>query len=140
MQVNSMLIRLKLKRGEEKLVESPKVGSRRRSARLPQYPPPALPQVTVEASVSMSHEGEPTNITKDEKVLRKVFFDMIGMVKVLYEDKNTRLWGESSKPPKGEGSSRGGGNGNGNGLEASIYKPPKFFFRLLQLCLIYSHD
>ena len=38
------------------------------------------------------------------------------MVKVLYEEGNTRLQGESSKPPKGEGSS-GGGNANGD-------KPP----------------
>lgn len=40
------------------------------------------------------------------------------MVKVLYEDKNSRLQGESSKPPKGEGSLGGdngkGGNGNGD--------------------------
>ena len=41
---------------------------------------------------------------------------MTEMVKVLYEERNTRLQGESSKPPKGEGSS-GGGNGNGD-------KPP----------------
>ena len=69
----------------------------------------------------MSHEGEPTNMTEDEKTLRKAFFDMIEMVKVLYEERNTRLQGESSKPPKGEGSLGGsngkGGNGNGD-------KPP----------------
>ena len=35
------------------------------------------------------------------------------MVKVLYEERNTKLQGESSKPPKGKGSS-GGGNGNGD--------------------------
>ena len=42
---------------------------------------------------------------------------MIEMVKVLYEERNTRLQGESSRPPRGEGSPGGGGNGNGD-------KPP----------------
>ena len=84
---------------------------------MPQSPPPILPQIAVEDSVSMSHEGEPANMTEDEKVFRKAFFDMTEMVKVLYEERNTRLRGESSKPPKGEGSSGGGGNGNGG-------KPP----------------
>ena len=53
---------------------------------------------------------------EDEKTFRKAFFDMTEMVKVLYEERNTRLQGESSKPPKGEGS-LGGGSGNGD-------KPP----------------
>lgn len=69
----------------------------------------------------MSHEGEPTNMTEDEKTFIKAFFDMTEMVKVLYEERNTRLQGESSKPPNGEGSlgggNRKGGNGNGD-------KPP----------------
>ena len=39
------------------------------------------------------------------------------MVQVLYKERSTRLQGESSKPPKGEGSSGGRGNGNGG-------KPP----------------
>jgi len=108
-----MLTRLKLKRGEETLVESLEVGSRRRSASFPHSPPPVLPQVAVEASVSMSHEGEPRNTIEDEKVFRKAFFDMTKMVNVLYEERNTRLQGESSKPTKGEGSPGGGSNGNG---------------------------
>ena len=33
---------------------------------------------------------------------------MTKMVKVLYEERDYRLQGESSKPPKGEGCSRGG--------------------------------
>ena len=49
---------------------------------------------------------------KDEKDFRKDFFDMIEMVKVLYEERNTRLQGESSRPPRVEGSLGGGGNGN----------------------------
>ena len=64
----------------------------------------------------MFHEGEPTNMTEDEKTFRKAFFNMIETVKVLYEERNMKLQGESSKPHKGEGSS-GGGNGNGD-------KPP----------------
>ena len=61
----------------------------------------------------MSHEGEPTNITKAKRTFRKALFDMTEMVKVLYEERNSNLQGESSKPPKGESSS-GGGNGNGD--------------------------
>ena len=56
-------------------------------------------------------------MTEDEKTFINAFFDMKKMVKVLYEERNSRLQGESYKPPKGEGSS-GGGNGkggNGNG-------------------------
>jgi len=66
--MNVMLTRLKLKRGEGKLVEGHEVG--------PQSPPPVLPKIVVEASASMSHEGERTNMSEDEKVLRKYFFDM----------------------------------------------------------------
>ena len=115
--MNVILTRLKLKRGEGKLVESPEFESRRRSASLTQSPPPVQPQIVVEASVSMSNEGEFANMTEDEKVFRKNFFDMTEMVNVLYEERNTKLQGERSKPPKEEGSSGGGGNGNGG-------KPP----------------
>ena len=63
---------------------------------------------------------------EDEKTFKNDFFDMTKMVKVLYEERNNMLQGEGSKPPNGEGSSRGvnlkedkgkGGNGNGG-------KPP----------------
>ena len=94
-----MLTRLKLKRGEGKLVGSPKVGLRGRRARFRQYPKPVKPQVIVETSEIMSHEGEPKNMTEDEKAFRKVFFDVTDRVKVLYEERNTRFQGESSKPP-----------------------------------------
>ena len=73
----------------------------------------------------MSHEGEPTNMTEDEKTFIKAFFDMTEIVKVLYGEMNSRLQGEISKPPKGEGSS-GGGNGkegNGNGDKAPPSPP-----------------
>ena len=86
-----MITRLKLKRGEGKLVESPEVGSRGRRERLPQSPTSVHPQVSVETPMRMSHEGEPINMTKYEKVFKKDFFDMLEMVKVLYEKRNTRL-------------------------------------------------
>ena len=41
--------------------------------------------------MSMSHEGEPTNIIEDEKAFKKAFFDMTEIMKVLYEERNTRL-------------------------------------------------
>ena len=96
-----MLTRLKLKRGEGKLVESLVVCSSGRRTRLLKYSTPVHPQVAVETLEIMSHEGEPTNMTNDEKKFIEDFFDMTEMVKVLYEERNTRLQGESSKPPKG---------------------------------------
>lgn len=115
-QVYVIVIRLKLKRGEVKLVGSLEVESRGRRARLPQSPTLAQPQVVVETPEIISHEGEPTNMKEDDKTFEKDFFDMIEMVKVLYEKRTIRLQGGSYKPPKGEGS-LGGGNGNGD-------KPP----------------
>ena len=85
-----MLTRLKLKRGEGKLVESPAVGSRGRRARFPKSSTPTHPQVEVESSVTMSHEGEPT-MTEEEISFKKEFFDMTEMVKVLYEERNLRM-------------------------------------------------
>ena len=61
-----MLTRLKLKRGEGKLVESPIVGSRGRRERLPKSSTPTHPQVEVESLVNMYHEGEHT-MTEDER-------------------------------------------------------------------------
>jgi len=116
-----MITRLKLKRGEGKLIGSLEVGLRGRIVRLPQSPTPVQPQVAVETPDIMSHEGEPTNMTEDEKTFRKDFFDMTEMVKVLYEERNNRLQGESSKPPKGEGSL---GGGNGKGVNVNGDKPP----------------
>ena len=85
LQVYVMLTRLKLKRGEGKLVGSPEFGSRGRRARLPQSPTPVQPQVVVDTTEIMSHEREPTNMIEDEKTFKKAFFDMKEMVKVLYE-------------------------------------------------------
>ena len=100
-----LLTRLKLKRGEGNLVVAgPQVGTRTRRAHLPQSPPQISPQIISQASTSMPHEGGPDNMLEDEKAFRKSFFNMTQMVKFLYEERNTRLQGESSKPPKGEGS------------------------------------
>ena len=56
-------------------------------------------------------------MTEDERAFRKTFFDMIEMVKVLYEERNLRMQGESYRPPRIEGYPGGGGHGDGN-------KPP----------------
>ena len=92
-----ILTRSKLKRGEGKLVvASPQVRSRERIASLPLAPPPILPQIAVEASKSMSHEGGTDNMSDEENTFKKYFFDMTEMVKVLYEERNSRLQGQSS--------------------------------------------
>ena len=100
-----------LKIREGKLVgESPQPSSRR--AHFPQSPQPVSPQVSPKASPVMAHEGETNNMTEVEKDFIKTFFDMNEMVKDIYEERNSRLQGESSNPPKGNG-------GNGD-------KPPKW--------------
>ena len=87
-----MLTKLKLKRGEGKLVGAGSlVRARRRRAQLPQSPPQDSPQIAVEASIRISLEGGNDNMSEDEKAFRKAFFDMTKMVKVLYEERNTRL-------------------------------------------------
>ena len=83
LKVYVMLIRLKLKIDEGKLVGSLEVGSRGRRARLPQSPTTVQPQVAVETPEMMSHEGEPTNMIEDEMTFKKALFDMKTMVKVL---------------------------------------------------------
>ena len=75
-------------------------------------------------------------MSEDEKASRKAFFDMTQMVKVLYEERNTRLQGESSNPLKGDKPSKGdggdgaktpkgnGGNGNKPPLTPPLSSPP----------------
>ena len=94
-------------------MEALKLGQGEGDEMLPQSSTLVQPQAVVQTPEIISHEGEPTNMTGDEKIFRKDFFDMIEMVKFLYEERDTRLQGESSKPPKGEASS-GGRNGNGD--------------------------
>ena len=98
-----------------------KVGARRRSAQFPQYPPQGSPPVVLEASESMYHEEGNGNMTEDEKDFRKALFDMKNIIKVLYGERNTRLQGEMSRPPRVEGSLGAIGNGNG---DKPPYTPP----------------
>jgi len=65
----------------------------------------------------MSQGGEPTRMLEDVKAFRKDFLDMAKMVKVLYEERNTKLQGENSRPPRAECSPREEGKKNGD-------KPP----------------
>ena len=85
-----MLTRLNLKRGGGELVEPrSQIVSKRKNA----------PQ----ASIVMVHEEGPKGMSEDEITFRKAFFEMYETLKVLYEERNSRLYGESSKPPKGDG-------------------------------------
>ena len=115
-----IITRVKLKRGEGNIVGTISQASSRR-AHFPQYPPPVSPQVSQNASPVMTHEGEPNNMTEDERDFRKLLFEITEMVKFIYEERNSRLQGESSNPPKGNGGKRGkppkGNGGNGD-------KPP----------------
>jgi hypothetical protein len=104
-----MLTRLSLTRGEGKLVEPSSQLSRRRTIHSPQVSRRHLP--------SMAHEESHEIPTLEEEAFRKTFYDMTEMVKVLYEERNASLHGESSYPPKkieynGDKTSKGiGGNG-----------------------------
>jgi len=65
----------------------------------------------------MSEGGEPARMSEDVKAFRKAFLDMAETVKFLYEERNTKLQSESSRPLRGECSPREEGNKNGD-------KPP----------------
>lgn len=58
---------------------------------------------TPQASIVMEHEEVPKEMFEDEKTFRKELFDMSEMVKVLYEERNSILYGESLKPHGGKG-------------------------------------
>ena len=72
-----MLTSLKLKRGEGKLVggEGSQEEPKKRTKKLPQYPPPSTPPKEVEATLSKSHrEGEiheEADPKEEERVFRK---------------------------------------------------------------------
>jgi len=124
-----MLTRLKLQKGEWKLlVATAEVMPRRRRATRSQSPPPKVPIPTAletpqffasteieevqaipisepESITIMSIEREPEGPSSKEEEFKKAFYTLTEMVKVLYEERNTRMVGESSKPPHGEGSS-----------------------------------
>lgn len=96
-----MLARSKLRRGEGALEEpNPQIGSRR----------PQTPQVIAH------EEGQgQEKMFEDERAFRKANFDMTEMVKMLYSERTTRLQGESSNQPKGNG---------GNGSKPPPPPPP----------------
>jgi len=58
---------------------------------------------TPQASIVMAHEEGDEGMYEDERTFKKAFFEMSEIVKVLYEERNSRLYGKSSKPPKGDG-------------------------------------
>lgn len=56
-----------------------------------------------QASPFMAHEEGPEGDFEGERTFSKTFFEMSEMVKFLYEERNSMLKGDSSKPPKGDG-------------------------------------
>ena len=86
-----MLTRLKLKRGEGKLVgaEGSQEEPKQRRARKTQSPPPSSLPKEAEAALSMSHrEGEiheEVDPKEEERVFWKAFIDMTEMVRILYQ-------------------------------------------------------
>jgi hypothetical protein len=109
-----MLTRLKLTRGEGQLVEPSSQLVRRRTIK--------SPQVSRRYSPSMAHEKSHGTLPSEEETFKKALFDMAEMVKVLFDERNERLQGESSNPPKGNGDS-GDKNPKGNGGSGD-YPPP----------------
>jgi hypothetical protein len=82
-------------------------------------------QITSSFSPSMAHEESHGTLPSEEETFRKSFYDITEMVKVLFEERNARLQGESSNPPKGNGDSGdktpkgNGGNGDSPPLSPS---------------------
>jgi hypothetical protein len=101
-----MLTRLKLTRGEGQLVEPSSHPSRRKII--------SSPQASRRHSPSMAHEESHENIPTEDEDLRKAFMEMREMMKVLMEERNTRLQGEGSNPSKNKGDS-GDKTPKGNG-------------------------
>ena len=95
---------------EEKVLE-------RRARLLQSLPQSSTSNCSRSFKQSMSQGGEHVRMSEDVKAFRKAFLDMEEMVKVLYEERNTKVQGESSRPPRGECSPREEGNKNGD-------KPP----------------
>jgi hypothetical protein len=100
-----MLIRLKLTRGEDQLVELSSHLSRRKLI--------SSPQVSRRHSPCMAHEESHEHIPEEDEDLRKAIMEMREMMKLLME-RNTRLQGEGSNPLKHKGDS-GDKTPNGNG-------------------------
>jgi hypothetical protein len=101
-----MLTRLKLTRGEGQLVEPNSHPSIRKII--------SSPQASRRHSPSMAHEESHEHIATEDEDLRKAFMEMREMMKLLMEERNTRLQGEGSNPSKHKGDS-GDKTPNGNG-------------------------
>jgi len=52
----------------------------------------------------MSREREHEDPSSNEEEFKISFYTLTKMVKIHYEERNTRMVGDSSKPPHGEGS------------------------------------
>lgn len=87
-----MLTRLKLKKQGELVEPRFQIVSRRRN--------------TSQDSIVMTHEEGPKGMSKYERTFEKTFFKMSEMIKVLYKVRNSRLYGEISKPPTRDGGKR----------------------------------
>ena len=48
----------------------------------------------------MAHMGSQEHLSLEEETFRKDLFDIAEMVKVLFDERNARLQGEISNPPK----------------------------------------
>jgi hypothetical protein len=90
-----MLTRLKITRGEGQLVEPSSHPSRRKII--------SSPQASRRHSPSMAHEESHEHIHIEDEDLRKDFMEMREMMKLLMEERNTRLQGEGSNPFKAQG-------------------------------------
>jgi hypothetical protein len=105
-----MLTRLRLSRGEGQLAKPSSQLSRRRTTQ--------SPQASSLYSSSTTHEEIHETLPSEDATFRKAFYDTTKMAKVLFEERNARLQGESSNSPKGIGDSgdktpkRNGGNGD----------------------------
>jgi hypothetical protein len=113
-----MLTRLKLIRGEGQLVEPSSHPSRRKII--------SSPQASRRHSPSMAHEESHEHIPIEDEDLRKAFMEMREMMKLLMEERNTRLQGEGSNPSKHKrdsGDKTPNGNG-GNGASPPPSPPP----------------
>lgn len=96
-----MIIRSQLRRGGVLEEPNPKIDSRR-------SPTPKDPPV-------MAHEEGYELMSEDERSFRKDFYDMFEMVKVLYNERTTRLQGKSSNQQKHNG---------GDGSKPLFLPPP----------------
>jgi hypothetical protein len=117
-----MLTRLKLTRGEGQLVEPSSHPSRRNII--------SSPQASRRHSPSMVHEEIHEHIPIEDEDLRKAFMEMREMMKLLMEERNTRLQGEGSNPSKHKGDN-GDKTPNGNGGNVLLHHPHLLLLLLL---------